>query len=345
METNIFTRQPDFDNNFLKVLKGERPERATLCELFISKPHTEYFAQAPYSGDTPLELLRTNIKAFSRAGYDYATCYASALSFQSANLTKKQTKSLNSGSYIYDRESFEKYVWPDMTAQDYSHLEKIKSELPEGMKIVVLGPGGVLENAIEIVGYDNLCMMIYDDPELVRDIFDNIGSRIVEYYENAANFDTVGAICSNDDWGFNTQTFLSPTAMREYLFPWHKRIAEVAHKNGKPILLHSCGYYKEVIDDIINDIGYDARHSYEDNITPVEQAYEELNGKIAILGGIDINFLATKSPDEIYKRCRSMLERTWERGGYALGSGNSIPRYIPMENYFAMLRAAHEFKG
>ena len=40
-----------------------------------------------------------------------------------------------------------------------------------------------------------------------------------------------------------------------------------------------------------------------------------------------------------------MPERTWERGGYALGGGNSIPDYIPEENYIAMLRVAHEFNG
>jgi len=73
---------------------------------------------------------------------------------------------------------------------------------------------------------------------------------------------------------------------------------------------------------------------------PVEQAYERLNGRIAVLGGIDMNFLTTAVPEDVYKRSRAMLERTWERGGYALGSGNSIPEYVPVENYMAMIRAA-----
>ena len=37
-----------------------------------------------------------------------------------------------------------------------------------------------------------------------------------------------------------------------------------------------------------------------------------------------------------------MLERTAGRGGYALGTGNSVPDYVPDENYFAMIRAALE---
>jgi len=31
------------------------------------------------------------------------------------------------------------------------------------------------------------------------------------------------------------------------------------------------------------------------------------------------------------------------RGGYALGTGNSVPEYIPIDNYLAMLSAAYEF--
>jgi uroporphyrinogen decarboxylase len=37
-----------------------------------------------------------------------------------------------------------------------------------------------------------------------------------------------------------------------------------------------------------------------------------------------------------------MIERTAARVGYALGSGNSIPDYVPAENFDAMRRAALE---
>lgn len=339
----MIKRQPDFENNLLKVLRGDRPQRATLFELYLSNAYIDRMAQIPCPGELPIDRLRMTVSAMAHLGYDYATCYASQLSFSTGPLLQKETKSLNGNASIYDWESFEKYVWPDMRIQDYSRLEKIKPYLPEGMKLMVMGPGGVLENVIDIVGYDNLCFMLYDEPELVKELFDQVGSRLVQYYENAVSYDTVGVLCSNDDWGFNTQTFFSPEIMREYLFPWHKKIVETIHKHGKPVLLHSCGYYNEIIDDVIHDLKYDARHSYEDNITPVEQAYEDLNGKISVLGGIDLNFLVTRTPEEVAQRCRLMLERTWDRGGYALGSGNSIPDYVPMENYMAMLRVAYEF--
>ena len=207
------------------------------------------------------------------------------------------------------------------------------------MKLMTSGPNGLLENVIGIVGYDNLCLMLYDDPELVKAIFDRIGGILVDYYENCAKYDTVGILMINDDWGFNTQTMLSVADMRKYVFPWHKKMVEAAHRNGKLAVLHSCGYMVDIMEDIIGDMKFDGRHSYEDNIVPVEEAYRRWGGRIAILGGMDVDFLIRSDEQEILRRSKAMLELASEKGGYALGSGNSIPYYIPNEKYFAMTAA------
>ncbi|MBQ6706007.1 MAG: hypothetical protein IJN07_00655 [Clostridia bacterium] len=336
-------RVPDFNNNLLRVLKGEKPQRATLFELFLSDGHYSLLAGRNCNGNTAVDVLRWRIEAMAAGGYDYVTAHACDMGFRPSNRESKASGSYSGNGIINDWESFEKFRWPDMSQMDYSRLENIKPYLPEGMKIMVMGPCGVLENVIDLVGYDNLCMMLFEDPDLVEAIFYEVGSRLLTYYENAVSADTVGFISSNDDWGFNTQTLLSPDTLRKYVFPWHKKIVQIAHDHQKPCILHSCGYYDEIIDDVINDMKFDARHSYEDSITPVEKAYEDLNGKIAVLGGLDINFLATKTPDEIYSRARNMLEISAAKGGYALGSGNSVPDYVPHENYLAMIRAAKEF--
>ena len=201
--------------------------------------------------------------------------------------------------------------------------------------------GGVLENVISLVGYERLCYMIVDEPDLATAIFDEVGQRLVRYYEISAAYDTVGMLMSNDDWGFNTQTMLSVDDMRKYVFPWHKKIVEVIHAAGKPALLHSCGNLSMVMDDVIDYMKYDAKHSYEDNIMPVEEAYERWGSRIAILGGIDVDFICRSTPEEVYNRACTILEKVDNRGGYALGSGNSIPYYVPVENYFAMISAAY----
>jgi uroporphyrinogen decarboxylase len=336
---------PDFEN-LLKVLRREVPKRPTLFEFFLNGPYYEKLAGKKLGKEGKDwkwgEANPVVIGAFKNAGYDYVTCYGSDIAFDAGDIEKKETISLNAGNAIRDRESFKSYDWPDPDAFDYSRLSGAESLLPDGMKLIVFSPGGVLENVIFLVGFESLCMLLVDDPDLMKDIFDAVGQRLVRYYEICAAYDTVGALISNDDWGFKTGTMLSPADLRRLVFPWYKRIVEAIHAAGKPAILHSCGKLDEVMDDIIEDMKFDAKHSFEDAITPIEEAYERWGGRIAILGGIDLDFICWSSPEQIRKRCKAMLAKTEKKGGYALGTGNSVPEYVPYENYLAMIKSVTE---
>ena len=205
------------------------------------------------------------------------------------------------------------------------------------MKLVASSNGGLLENVIDLVGFENLSLMYMLDENLTTDIFNSVGSSLLRFYEIVAPIETIGACIVNDDWGFKNQTMFPPDMMKRWVFPWHKRIVEVIHKAGKPAILHSCGQLKDVMDTVIDDLKYDAKHSFEDQIIPVEEAFDQWGERIAILGGIDMDFLARNTITDIQKRCVTMLQKSLGRGGYALGSGNSIPDYIPDKNYLAMI--------
>ncbi|MFO7821710.1 MAG: uroporphyrinogen decarboxylase family protein [Lentisphaeria bacterium] len=193
------------------------------------------------------------------------------------------------------------------------------------------------------VSWNESCM-IMDNEQLVGDIFEAVGSRLVEFYRRVKGHRAVGACISNDDWGFKSQTMLAPRDMRRFVFPWHKNIVETVHESSKAVILHSCGNYRDIIEDVIEAMKFDGRHSYEDTIVPIETAYEELQGRIGVMGGIDVDFICRQAPEEVYKRATAMLERSSARGGYALGSGNSFPEYVPAEGCMALIRAALEFE-
>jgi uroporphyrinogen decarboxylase len=330
-----------------KVLGRRKPDRPVLFEYFvnadlISLVNGESFA----SLDNRVDQIRAIMRFFHRAGYDYATIpsrYFNAFSFENTDHEKKATVSLNSGSAITDRFSFDSYHWPNPEKGDFGLLNKLASELPEGMKFIVSAPGGVLENVIDLVGFERLCYMIFEDEELTCQIFDQVGSRLLRFYEICGAIDSVGALIVNDDWGFKTQTMLSPDMLRQFVFPWHKRIVEAIHQNRKYAILHSCGNLTEVVDDFVNDMKYDAKHSFEDVILPVEDAWQLWHERIAIIGGIDMDFLVRSEPEAIRDRCRKMLDMT-ESKAYALGSGNSIPPYVPVENYLAMIEVVNDFR-
>jgi len=340
--------KPDFDN-LKKVLSRKATPRPVLFEFFMNQRLYEKLADTQLVTDgLEYEWGSVNpvvISAFANAGYDYVTCYGSDMKFDVGQIPTEATISLNAGDLIQDWDTFNQYPWPDAESFDYSRLSMARDLLPDGMKLVVYGPGGVLENAISLVGFDRLCLMLVDEPDLAKAVFDEIGGRLDRYYEICAPYDTVGALIVNDDWGFKTQTMLSPADMRRYIFPWHKRTVETIHAAGKPAILHSCGCLEKVMDDIIDDMKYDAKHSFEDAIEPVEKAYEKWGGRIAILGGIDVDFICRSSSAQIKKRCVAMLERTAGRGGYALGTGNSVPEYVPDEKFLALVETVNQTRS
>ena len=83
-----------------------------------------------------------------------------------------------------------------------------------------------------------------------------------------------------------------------------------------------------------------AQITREFEINTIEDVREVKNTygqKIALLGGIDMDFLCRSGPDAIRQRVRETLDVCQSGGGYCLGTGNSVANYIPIENYLAMV--------
>jgi len=337
----VFTPQPDF-RRLQAVLERRPADRPVLFEFFLNdRLHQRLVPELTTETSEYHKMLRQML-AFHRAGYDYANVLPPGFNFWVTESHSPKTASIsqNANSVIHTQADFARYVWPDPDQADLALVEQLAQVLPAGMKLIIYGPGGVLENAIELVGYEDLCVMIKQDEPLALRIFGEVGARLERYYQRVARLDCVGACISNDDWGFKTHTLFRPADMRHFVFGWHRRIVNAIHAAGKPAILHSCGYFEKVMDDMTNEMQYDARHSYEDGILPVEEAYERYAGRIAILGGLDLDFVCRAGPQAVYQRAQAMLARTAQRGGYALGTGNSVPEYVPDENYFAMIGAA-----
>jgi len=235
---------------------------------------------------------------------------------------------------------FEAYPWPRIQDVDFFPYEYLSSHLPEGMGLIVSHSGGVFEHLSHIMSYEGLCLALHDAPDLVQAMSDRIGGLMVEFYTHLLTLDNVIAIFPGDDMGFRTATLVSPAALRQYVLPWHKRFAAMTHATGRPYFLHSCGNLSRIMGDLIGDVGINGKHSYEDAIIPVQDFQARYGDQIAVLGGMDLNILAGPDVDAVRRHTRFLIETCGARGRYAIGSGNSVPSYVPLENYLAMVDEA-----
>lgn len=237
-------------------------------------------------------------------------------------------------------DDFERYPWPRVEDYDFSHFEYINNNLPEGMGLIACHGGGIYEHLSSIFSYEGLCLALHDQPDLVQAVANRIGTLMLAFYNYLVDLSRLIVVFPGDDMGFRSATLISPDDLRRYTLPWHARFAALAHEHGKLYFLHSCGNIFSILEDLIETVGIDGKHSFEDAIVPAEEFSYRYHDRVATLGGVDVDILARRTPEEVRARTRDLIEKCAPRGRFALGSGNSIPSYIPVPNYLAMLEEA-----
>ena len=350
--------EPDV-SQFLAALRRERPQRVPMLELKLDDEVASALLGeplVPWQKDAPAEkrrqALRQAVSLMHRLGYDAFRLRAN-FPFELIKEPTADTAGLSRGERqwqsehrgpIQSRQDAERYHWPTLADVDFGPAEEIARELPDGMGCIGFC-GGVFEWSSWLMGLVPFSIALYDQPELVRTVVDRVGQLVYDVFEVWCRADHVVALWSGDDMGFKTATLVSPDHLREYILPWHRRCVELAHAHGKPYILHSCGNIKAVMPDLVEDVGIDARHSFEDVIEPVEAFVREWGDQVAAIGGVDVDVLARGSEEDVVRRTRQILEACAPQGGYAAGSGNSVTNYVPVENYLAMVETVHRFNG
>jgi uroporphyrinogen decarboxylase len=280
-----------------------------------------------------------------RMGYDYVRLemgYDFSLRHRFAKDTAKLSKGNRAWAeetrgLIQSWEDFEKYPWPQLENVDFFPFEYVSTHLPGEMKMIVSHAGGLFEWLTWILSVHRLSILLYDSPELVGAVVDRIGNLMVRFYEQILEVPNICAIFPGDDMGFKTSTIISPKHLHQYILPWHKKFAQMAHAKGLPYFLHSCGDLEEIMDSLIEEVQIDGRHSFEDVILPAAKFKRRYGDKIAILGGVDMDYLSRRSPDEVRCYVRKLIDECAPGGRFAVGASNSVANYVPIENYLTML--------
>lgn len=343
---------PDY-NNIVQAARNVKPRRLPLYEHIISEEIMEQIVGVKFAEyangnlDEKREFIRHYCNFYRTMGYDtvsFERLITSVMPGSGALYGHKD-------GVIKDRKDFEKYPWDSIgdsffiQYSDYYRL--LREEMPQGMKAIG-GPGnGVFECVQDVVGYTNLCYISMDDPELYKDLFKKVGGIMYRIWERfLKEFGDIYCVCRfGDDLGFRSSTLISPEDIRENILPQHKRIIELVHSYNKPFLLHSCGCIFDVMEDIISFSKIDAKHSNEDAIAPFSVWVDRFGDRLGNFGGVDTDVLCQKSEIEIKEYVKNVINCSINHGGFALGSGNSIPDYVPVSGYLAMVEEVREYRG
>ena len=292
------------------------------------------------------EYFRLFCEFYQKMGYDTISFEASSR----GTLIDGGALDCHKKGAIQTRQDFERYPFdeiPKIYRQRYDEQFRALAEsLPPGMKAVGGVGNGVFELIQDLVGYTDLCYMSEDDPELYAALFARIGKMSLTIWEDfmERHSDAFCVLRFGDDLGFKSNTLISAEDIRAHVIPQYKPIIDLVHSYKKPFLLHSCGNIFNVMEDLIA-AGIDAKHSNEDQIALFPVWTERYGDRIGNFGGIDTDALCRLSKPEMREYISEVVAKSKGHGGFAFGSGNSIPPYVPVEQFLTMNEVVRELRG
>ncbi len=324
-------RTPDF-NRLATTVKHQEPDYLPLAELWVDPE-----VKAAFMNDHKTEFdcrkngfdVKKDIEFWRSAGYDYLRLSPRYEFFQGWLKDPKTDFQTKTAEFI--------------RSIDYSDINRAADFLPDGMKVIFAPQGGIYEHAWINIGYENFMMGLFEDPDYIRNICDSLGASLYAMCEHVVKDDHVGGIWLSDDIVYTEALIMSPEVIRKFLFPWYEKYTTLAHENGKLFFFHSDGNQEPLLDDYIA-MGFDAIHPIEPKSWDVVELKRRVKGKLALLGTVDMDYpLARGTVEEIREYVKQRIREIALGGGFAIGSSNSVAKYIPVENYRAMLETVEKY--
>lgn len=162
-------------------------------------------------------------------------------------------------------------------------------------------------------GPENLYVDLAERPDGLFRLIEKIHRFFLEELELWASTD-VDALFFADDWGSQNSLLISPVLWRELFKPLYRDYAEVAHRHGKYIFMHSDGHIAAIYPDII-EIGVDALNS-QLFCMDVKELGRRFAGQITFWGEVDRQrLLPYGSPADVAAAVMVAKEALFRNGG------------------------------
>jgi uroporphyrinogen decarboxylase len=359
-----FGAGPDFARLRTALLRHGEPDRVPLhdhVDAYLKRkflgldpglPATRTHGSMGSSGRLPLEH---EVEFAARAGYDYVTLGASMHAKVTGASTLIAARYAAFGDEYQERgwanegeglittlREFEDFPWPDPAEFDTTLFEQAPALLPAGMKVLV-DHGKVFTGVWWLMGFEGFCRAIKRDPDLIARMYEQVGAAQHRILDIATDFDCVGGVRFADDLAYAEGLMVSPTHLRQHFFPWLRACAELVHRKGKVFIFHSDGDVRLVLEDIIA-CGVDGLHPIEPKAMDITELKRTVGHRIALCGNIDLGYTLTRgTPEEVETEVKERIRVLAPGGGYLLGSSNSVPEYVPLENFNAMREACFRY--
>jgi uroporphyrinogen decarboxylase len=336
-------------NRFLAAVRHQETDRVPLGEILI-----DYSVQSKFLGRTvTADDLAGQVEFWSKAGYDFIPVTVSMMSPGKVTEESKITRvlkdmvlrekpgttdpkawNLEMTSFIHERPGLDKFPWEAAADIDFSKLHAIKPLLPEGMKVIAIS-GKIFTLTWMLMGFNNFALKLVLDESLVAEVFERVATIQFKALETIFGMDHVAGVWVVDDVAFGTGPMISPATLKKHVFSWYRKVGERCHEKNRLFMMHSDGDLSTIMDDLI-DMGLDVIQPIDPSCMDMAKVKRRWGDRICLVGNVSNELLRSGSREDIVARVKALLKEAAPGGGFALGSGNSVPNWAKYENYLTM---------
>lgn len=190
------------------------------------------------------------------------------------------------------------------------------------------------------LGFENLSIAMYDDPELLKEIIE-----AADEYWTKVGLAAIEAGCDAlyvaDDMGMNGSTLIAPEKLREFFFPSLEKQIKAWKEAGGRVLFHSCGNIDALLEDLA-DMGIDALTNIQVKAgMDLKSVKERIGDRVTIVGNVDATGVMCQSDKAVIdKAIREVVETAGSDGGLVIATDHSFHEGIPEENVIHFIEAA-----
>lgn len=199
----------------------------------------------------------------------------------------------------------------------------------------VFGPLGVLSMMRGAQHFFKDCM---NHPREVRKACEAVTETLVEFAQAQCD---AGVPAVAIDTLYASWNALPKKIWEELEGPFAREISACIRRNGCIVGIHNCGhglYFDAQIRSMEPDVISFAQMP-DDCKTP-EELKERYGDQVTLIGYVPTPLLVNGTPQQVMDECRRQIDILGKDGGYVLAPGCEYPPNIPLDNAFALLKAA-----
>ena len=210
--------------------------------------------------------------------------------------------------------------------------------------VLTVGFSGPFWQMREWCGFEGLCMMMIEQPDLVRDMAAFYNDFVSEMLTRVLEHVVPDRVHLSEDMAYKGASMISPTMTREFLKPSWDRWTKLATDAGVPIMdIDSDGYIGELI-PIWIESGINVCDPIEVAAHNDINAFRRTFGRaMAFTGGVDKRAIA-KGGRVIRDELRR-IEPVVKDGGFIPGCDHGVPFDISWPNFVDYSRLLAQMTG